>query len=128
MTKLTAALRYYRMRSSWLGDGGQPVPALQSTARAFRCTLCELNSPDYPIWEGLTAAASQELRQQIQLKHELNLTTPHDRMLHICEGCWCLNTLKVHVPLSHILATTDLSKLHKDCWILSEAARTKKST
>lgn len=110
------------MRASWLGDGGQPVTPQQSHARASVCLPCPYNNANRPAWKFIAEVGSWELRHQIELKREMKLSTPMDDWIHVCDACGCLLTLKVHAPLKHILATTDLDALPSYCWIKVEKA------
>lgn len=121
MNPFKAALRYSRLKAAWLGQGGVPVPPAQASARALVCKACERNVTR-PLWERLTAREAGDLRRTIELHHHLRLATPHDTSIHTCSVCLCYLQLKVHVPLAHVLATTDTDDLPAHCWILRERA------
>lgn len=122
MNPLRAAINYYNMRASWLGDGGQPVPQDQAQFRANICLSCPKNKP-HPFYAFLTALAAHELRAQLEMREKMKLKVEGDDDLFICEGCWCVLRLKVFAPLKHLLATTNLEDMHQDnpkCWLLTE--------
>lgn len=108
------------MRASWLGDGGQPVPQMQANARAAVCLECPKNKA-HPIYEILTMPAVSEVEHQLKLRDDMGLRVKGEENLHVCESCWCILKLKCHVPLHHILGTTDLKVLPDNCWILDES-------
>src|SRR4029079_154902 len=119
MNPFRAAARFHRLRSSWLGEGGQPVARPLAQARAAICATCPLNQP-HTLWELLAAPAIATVTRQLQMKDELGLKLEGEEQLHVCEACGCVLSLKVWVPLRHIMETTDYDKLHPKCWILSE--------
>jgi hypothetical protein len=66
------------------------------------------------------------VKQQMRLKHEMNLRVNGEEDLRVCSACLCLNSMKVHVPLKFILEYTEpdvMDAFHKEeptCWILTE--------
>ncbi len=118
---LKAAIRFYHLRASWLGDGGQPVPQAQASARAAICCQCPLNNRSRPLWQWIAERASADLRQQVELKASMKLHARDEDLLGVCDGCDCLLSLKVWAPLKQVLATTPLEPLHPACWIRVEA-------
>lgn len=113
--------RFWKVRSDWLGDGGQPVSQQLANNRAEICNRCPYNKESHDFMHMLGKHVAALLKSQIELKATMKLSTPHDSNLRVCEGCGCFLNLKVWTPLKHILATTELSALHPDCWILSES-------
>ncbi len=119
---LKAAISYYRLRASWLGDGGAPVPLTLATSRSLVCLKCPLNEK-MPLWEVLTTIAATHLRKQLALKASMQLAVPGEDGLHTCKACLCHLPSKVFVPIKHIKETMPLealSALHERCWILAE--------
>src|SRR5689334_4090215 len=82
------ALSYYHARSAWLGEGGQPVSFALSYSRAVTCSTCPLNV-QRPLYEALAEPVAALLRRQIEVKAKLQLVTPLDDQLHICNACGC---------------------------------------
>ncbi len=120
MNPLAAALRYYHLRSSWLGDGGQPVPLATAQQRTNICLQCPQNT-NQPLWESLTQPIANQLRRQIQLKAQMQLAVQGEDGLHSCKACDCVLSLKVWAPLRRVKETTPLEKLQQQgprCWIL----------
>ena len=119
MNPFKAALRFHRLRTLWLGSGGHPVPSTQSQSRASVCLGCSMNQQK-GIQEFFTEAAALVVTRQIELKSGMKLSVVGEEDLHICDACACYLPLKVHAPLEHILATTDLTELPSHCWISQE--------
>src|SRR5690349_8834556 len=115
------ALSYYHARSAWLGEGGQPVSFALSYSRAVTCSTCPLNV-QRPLYEALAEPVAALLRRQIEVKAKLQLVTPLDEQLHVCNACGCVLTLKVHAPLEHARGTLDPDELPAHCWIRTESA------
>jgi hypothetical protein len=108
--------------ADWIGVGALPVAAELSAARAATCAACPLNTPG-DLSSFFTRAASEIIRRQVQEANDLQLSTPDDGKLGVCEACFCPLRLKVHVPLDVILGRIhpdSLAALHEKCWIRSE--------
>ncbi len=116
---LKQAQQAYELRKSWLGDGGVPVPPIQSQARADVCLKCPKNV-EKPIQELLTEPVALIVRRQIELKNKLKLRVEGEKSLHVCDACNCVLKLKVHTPLKFILENTETNNLDPNCWILWE--------
>jgi hypothetical protein len=105
-----------------LGSTGRPVEAAKAASRAAICVDCPQNSGG--DWKAIfTKAAAEKIRQQLEIKHQMNLVTPHDAKLTVCEACDCPLQLKVWTPLHHIFNRTSpeqRAKLDPRCWILHE--------
>lgn len=106
----------------WLGEGGVPVSNDLAAQRASICAKCPQNiKGGLETW--FTASASQFIRQQLETRRELKLSTPFDDELNVCNACTCPLQLKVHVPLPVITEhMTDATRKALDgaCWILAE--------
>jgi len=118
MNPFQMALKFFRLKSEWLGDGGEPVSVAQAQTRTNTCLGCPMNNSR--LWELLAEAVAEHVKEQVEYKNKLSLFVEDENRLHICDGCDCVLKLKVFVPLVYILKTTDLSKLHPGCWILAE--------
>lgn len=116
----------------WLGEGGVPVAPELAASRARVCagdpadpaSACPQNQPgDLLSW--FTKPASELIRKQLEKRKDLNLSTPDDERINICDACGCPLKLKVHVPLADILRripAESRSALDPRCWILKEGA------
>lgn len=106
----------------WLGTGAKPVSPTQAECRAAICVKCPKNKPgDLTSW--FTVPASNLIRQQLAIKDDMALKTPHDTALGVCEACACPMKLKVHTPLKHVaghLLPESRAALDPGCWILIE--------
>lgn len=116
---IKAGVTAWKVRRDWFGDGGVPVPSEQSQARADVCLKCPYNR-ELNFWELLTSAASFATKKQIQAKNDMALRVNGEEDLHTCAVCLCLLTLKVHVPLTHILNSSDMEGLPPHCWQITE--------
>lgn len=108
----------------WIGDGLVPVAKDLSEHRAQTCLLCPLNQLGN-FWQRLEGKAAEAVRELVNAKNEMQLSTTIDASLHVCQACDCFLALKVHVPLEHIKAHTRpeiLEKLWSNCWIRHERA------
>jgi hypothetical protein len=108
----------------WLGQGGKPVEQALAEHRANVCATCPKN--DGGDWKSyFTGKVADKIRTQLEIKNDLSLRTSQDDKLTVCSACDCPLQLKVHTPLTHILAhtTEDVKKkLDPRCWILHEKA------
>lgn len=120
MNPLRAAVNFYKLKSSWLGDGGQPVEQQLAQRRTEVCLKCPQNQ-EMPIWETLAAPQATQLRKQLQLKAKMQLAVQGESGLHTCKTCLCILALKVWCPIQRVLEVTELNDLHPNCWILSES-------
>lgn len=106
----------------WLGDGAEPVEHKLAESRAAVCTDCPKNKPG-GLLSFFTEKAAETIRKQLEIRKDLQLSTPSDRKLNVCEVCFCPLHLKVHVPIAHIKKHTSdevLSKLPSNCWMPKE--------
>jgi hypothetical protein len=106
----------------WLGSGGKPVDQAVAEHRANVCVTCPKNDGG-PWTSYFTGKVADKIRTQLEIKNDLSLRTSQDDKLTVCSACDCPLQLKVHTPLSHILAHTSpevKSRLHPDCWITAE--------
>lgn len=110
----------------WFGDGAHPVLPALSAHRASVCSTCEFNRPgDLSNW--FSRAVSEIIRTRLGLFRGLNLGTPHDEKLGVCDLCSCPLKLKCHVPMKHIQneMPDDVWKhLPAHCWMTLERIST----
>jgi hypothetical protein len=106
----------------WLGEGGTPVDNMRASMRAAVCAGCPQNGKgDWTRW--FTVPASNLIRKQIAIRQDLDLSTPHDGDLGVCEACGCPLKLKVHTPMDVLAAHTRreaLQEMPQNCWIKTE--------
>lgn len=117
--------------SDWLGEGGIPVDNSVSFNRAVSCTIgfngrpCPHNvAPRW--WENAKGEVANWIRREMAIKAKLNIATPMDEDLHICDVCKCCMTLKVHAPIQHIRAHITPEMLRKFpvfCWQKKELSQ-----
>ena len=120
MNPLKAATRVYKLRASWLGDGGEPVPTPQAIARAEVCLACQFNQAR--LWEGIARTAVSWALGIDHLRAELKLSTGNETGLHVCAKCDCVLRCKVWVPLKHAVLSVDrITDLPDHCWLYKEA-------
>lgn len=106
----------------WLGQGAKPVTPDQANARAAVCVQCPLNQ-EGNFWQRLEAKSAEALKKTMEIKKDMDLSTPWDDQLHSCQACDCWNPLKVWVQASMIKKHMDVetrSRLHPSCWIFKE--------
>lgn len=121
------AVTFYRVKTSWLGDGGTPVPLEQAQQRADVCLGCP-NNQEKPIYELFAGAVAHDVIRQLKAKDAMNLRVRREECLHVCSVCLCILKLKVHVPLKYILESSSLEGLphhNPRCWIIDESERGK---
>jgi hypothetical protein len=105
----------------FFGDG--PVKPELAAARAATCVRCPLNNREGNFLQRFNEASAKEITAIFgSLKH-LNLSTPHDDMLGVCDACDCPNKSNVFTPLEiklKHLRPEARAKLDPGCWVLSE--------
>lgn len=117
------AKRGFNTISSWLGEGGKPVPQELSELRGSICAQCPYNKPESGF--SVMGSVAATVKDWSEARAGLKLSTSHDDKLGICEICGCHLKLKVHVPAQHIEAGTPDGLLQlfpaNFCWIRKEA-------
>lgn len=93
--------------TSWLGEGGAPVPQEHAERRALACMAgdagreCQFHAaPRW--WESSKLAVADWIKRQLTVKHQIGLSTPMDVDLKMCSRCGCCTLLKIWTPISHI--------------------------
>lgn len=125
--KLRAAVEGVKKVSSgaavlldWEESGDPPVSSEVSASRAEICATCPKNGKgDFTHY--FTIPLSQLIRTSLNRLADLNLSTPSDDKINVCEACLCPLKLKVHTPMKHILEHTSgevKAELDPRCWIL----------
>jgi hypothetical protein len=116
----------------WLGDGGKPVSPAQSDSRAVSCVSGGKKGRPCPHnvlpkwWESAKGQVADWIRKELEVKNSMNISTPHDDGLHICDICKCCMALKVHTPIQHIQAHTPPGRARQFpsfCWQKKELSQ-----
>lgn len=101
---------------------GAPVDPWLSTQRAAVCVACPHNNKG--DWTRIfTVPAAHTIRLMLEARSGMNLATPHDPNLVLCELCECPLRLKVHVSREVVQKHTSaelMEKLPAHCWIKLE--------
>ena len=90
--------------------------------RAKVCVACPLNNTKDTLGKRFVERVALELTALMGLVKDMSLTTSQDAKLGICDGCQCVNRVKVHVRLDVIerdMAPDVRAKLHPSCWVLA---------
>lgn len=106
----------------FIGEGGIPVDQKLATERASVCVDCPQNKQG-GLRNWFIEKAVTEITQLFGILTDLDVKTPHDAKLGVCEACLCPMKAKVHVPLIHIkkhLTEDAAKKLDARCWIPKE--------
>jgi hypothetical protein len=106
----------------WIADGAEAVGVEVSSERAAVCSACPKNGKG-DLLSYFTRPAAEAIRRTVARKNEMQLTTPYDDGLGICEVCDCPLKLKVHLPIEVIvkkLSPVTRSELPAHCWIRKE--------
>jgi len=123
MNPLNEINQVAKIMDDWLGDGALPVDSSQSEWRASICVECPKNARG-GLWYQAKLGVSSLASRYIAAKSSMAISTPHDERLHGCDVCKCILSLKVHVPLKHILEVLEPTheKAFKEvnCWITRE--------
>lgn len=107
----------------WLGGEIKPVEHELAEKRAAICATCSKNDKATTFEKFFTLPAAELIKKQIAIKHDMKLSTSHDKELGICNACGCALALKTHVKLDYILAHTSemvREALDERCWILHQ--------
>lgn len=106
----------------WVGDELRPVESGVAERRASICAECKLNRA-VSIGDFFAKEASDLIHAQMEAKANMQLSTPSDEKLGVCEACDCPLKLKVWAPITHIkrhMKPGTISKLDRACWITKE--------
>lgn len=105
----------------WEESGLPPESSDISAKRAALCAQCPKNSKG-ELTRWYTIPVSEMLRKRMERVHQMNLKTPDDDNLGVCEACECPLRLKVHTPMHLIqkrLKPEQRDELWLNCWILT---------
>lgn len=119
MIKVKDAIRFFKLRHSWLGEGGVPVGLEAAQQRADTCLVCPKHEPRK--WqEYVTGPVANVVRGQLEIKTGMKLAVANEDKLHTCGICECYLPLKVWVPLELARQhTPDWQNFPSNCWLHS---------
>jgi hypothetical protein len=120
LQRATAYRQGIRILSDWVGDGGVVVSKEQAQLRADTCLGCNENKAG---WVAVEAVASA-IREQVELKNDLDLRVEGEKSLHTCAVCVCPIKLKVWTPIEYCvkyMAKQEKEQFPSHCWIVKES-------
>lgn len=124
-----AVLDTIALLADWLGDNGEPVHPMVAEFRAQRCLSGDNGNPcpnhrEPHWWERHSKEPiAQVIKEQLMIKHHMNLNLVNNDELAMCGACGCCLQLKVWVPRHHLIKHTSkpvLDKMPGFCWIKKE--------
>lgn len=108
-----------RILFEWVGDGQKVVPKEQAQQRADICIKCAYNEKG-----GVFAkAVAWAIKEQTDLKNDLQLNVAGEKSLHSCSLCTCWLRLKIWLPIEKIRkeqTPEEAAKWPAHCWIKNE--------
>lgn len=106
----------------WISNGAEAVPQELANSRAATCARCKMNGKgDWTAY--FTVPLSNAIRKELERRKQMNLSTPYDLQLGVCEACDCPLPLKIHMPIKSIrprMSESAFSALWSECWIRNE--------
>ncbi len=112
----------------WLGNKAIPVESDIAENRSLACCFgdhgkpCPMNvEPNW--WERVKDKIANTIRQQLQIKKNLDLWTAKEGDLSMCKICGCCLKLKIHVPIEYVRQHTTTKQFNEFpawCWIRKE--------
>lgn len=106
----------------------EAVPDGVANVRAATCAACALNTKGNWL-SRFTVPVANAIRVRLQDRRSMNLSTPQDAELGVCEACECPLPLMIHFPLAiklkHLTAKAR-ANLDPACWVLREEAELQK--
>ena len=111
-----------RVLADWVGPNRMPVSPTLAQARADTCIECKRNEPGNWL-QRFAGAIGAYLKEQTELKRQMNLKVKGESKLKSCAVCSCHLPLLVWTPIETVAERTDLSTLGKypeDCWKAAE--------
>lgn len=107
----------------WFGQAG-PVAQEQANRRAEVCLGCPKHNTKLTILQRFNEIASKPIMQALGILNDLELHTPSDDKLGVCEACDCPIRAKVWCPIGVItnhIRPEAKAALAENCWIRSES-------
>ncbi len=118
LEKLKHYTRGAEILVDWIGSGAEVVPQELANKRGDVCAICPHNKLGLPIAEWVSDA----IREQMGVRHFLELNTPQDVNLHTCELCDCPLPLKIWQLHRRVkLEPEEVSKYPSYCWLIKES-------
>jgi hypothetical protein len=106
----------------WITSGAEAVSQELSNKRAEICSRCPMNGKgDWTAF--FTVPVSNAIRDALNSRRSMNLSTPYDPMLGVCQACDCPLPLKIHMPIDKIkskMKPEAYDALVGECWIRNE--------
>lgn len=112
-----------RILTDWLGSGARPVEREQAQARANICLSCPNNTKGGFLVSKITKSVAMAVREQLKLKHEMDMTLEKENQLETCSICLCNLRLKPWVPTETLKEHTSqevLKEFPEWCWVKKE--------
>jgi len=103
------------------GPTAKPVEHFKAEQRGSVCEICPKNKA--PLWweKLLKDPIAETIRRLLEFKNHMDLRVSMEESLQMCEVCGCCTRLKIHVPISHIVAHMKPEDHYPDnCWIPAE--------
>jgi hypothetical protein len=108
----------------WESEGLPHAEPKVAEARAQICSKCPKNQEGRSLTEYFTVPVADLYNKRFKKMHDLNLTTPYDDDLKVCQACLCPMRTKVWFPKELILKRLipeqrpQLNQINPRCWIL----------
>lgn len=111
----------------WEEEGMPHVEQAQADSRAATCAKCPKNDKGKSLTEIFTVPVANMIKKKMERLDGLNLHTPHDSELKVCQACLCPMRTKVWMPTELVLKRlkpdqkAELQQDNPVCWILQES-------
>ncbi len=105
----------------WDAAGMPHVEQVEADARAHTCAACPRNDRTKSLRERFTEQVAAKFHARFERMNQLNLRTPDDDKLMVCQSCLCPLRDKVWMPKELVLKRLkpeQKAELHESCWIL----------
>lgn len=108
-----------RILFEWLGDDQKVVDKELAQSRADICKRCPKNQPGSIF----TKAVAWAIKEQTDLKNDLQLRVEGEKSLHACQICTCWLRLKIWLPIEKLRkeeTDEEKSRWPTWCWLRNE--------
>ena len=108
----------------WESENLPHVEQSVANARAAICAVCPKNRPEKNLTDYFTVPLAEMIKKKMERLADLDLKTPHDEKLKVCEACWCPMRTKVWMPDTMVLkrmspeVRAELNQENPRCWVL----------